>query len=222
LNNCQDVNNIDPNSPSAACDRITVSTAFFGSPEFQLKGTFVFLFEKVAFGSAGTPNFVPKYVDFATDLRRVTGSTAAEVFAKRLDFTEDFVTRAAFITRYNGMTNADYVDTLLANVGATLAAPDPNSGVTRNSLVNDLNANSKTRADVLRAIVESVEVNQKQFNSAFVAAQYYGYLRRTPDTPGYNAWFNYLTAHPTDSRTMVNGFVNSAEYRLRFGPNVGQ
>jgi hypothetical protein len=222
LNGCPDVNNTDPNAPAAACDRITVSTAFFGSPEFQLKGTFVFLFEKVAFGSAGTPNFVPKYVDFATDLRRVTGSTAAEVFAKRLDFTEDFVTRTAFITRYNGLTNADYVDMLLANVGATLAAPDPNSGVTRNSLVNDLNTGAKTRADVLRAIVESVEVNQKQFNSAFVAAQYYGYLRRTPDAPGYNAWFNYLTAHPTDSRTMVNGFVNSAEYRLRFGPNVGQ
>jgi hypothetical protein len=47
--------------------------------------------------------------------------------------------------------------------------------------------------------------------------QYYGYLRRTPDAPGFNAWLNYLTAHPDDFRTMVNGFMNSQEYRLRFG-----
>jgi hypothetical protein len=52
----------------------------------------------------------------------------------------------------------------------------------------------------------------------FVASQYYGYLRRTPDTVGYNSWVSYMNAHPADFRTMVNGFVNSQEYRLRFGP----
>ena len=48
--------------------------------------------------------------------------------------------------------------------------------------------------------------------------QYYGYLRRTPDDVGYQAWLAYLNANPTDFRTMVNGFVNSGEYILRFGP----
>jgi hypothetical protein len=47
--------------------------------------------------------------------------------------------------------------------------------------------------------------------------QYYGYLRRTPEAAGYNAWLDYLKANPSDYRTMVGGFVNSAEYRLRFG-----
>jgi hypothetical protein len=56
------------------------------------------------------------------------------------------------------------------------------------------------------------------FNQAFVAMPYYGYLRRTPESAGYNAWLNYINAHPTDTRTMVNGFMNSVEYRLRFGP----
>jgi hypothetical protein len=32
-----------------ACDRLTVSAAFFGSPEFQLKGYFVYRFYKLAF-----------------------------------------------------------------------------------------------------------------------------------------------------------------------------
>jgi hypothetical protein len=47
--------------------------------------------------------------------------------------------------------------------------------------------------------------------------QYFGYLRRDPDTQGYNDWLTYLGAHPGDFRTMVVGFVNSPEYALRFG-----
>ena len=74
-----------------------------------------------------------------------------------------------------------------------------------------------TRAQVLRAIADSDEVGAAEYNRAFVAMQYYGYLRRTPETAGYNDWLNYLNAHPSDFRTMVNGFMNSQEYRLRFG-----
>ena len=69
----------------------------------------------------------------------------------------------------------------------------------------------------MRAIVESGEVDAKEYNGAFVAAEYFGYLRRDPEADGFNNWLNYLTAHPTDFRMMVNGFVNSIEYRLRFG-----
>jgi len=47
--------------------------------------------------------------------------------------------------------------------------------------------------------------------------QYFGYLRRDPEEVGFNDWLNYLTANPTDFRTMVHGFVNSVEYRMRFG-----
>ncbi|HEX8070329.1 MAG TPA: DUF4214 domain-containing protein, partial [Pyrinomonadaceae bacterium] len=220
LNRCPDINT-GP-EVNTDCDRIAVSGAFFGSPEFQLKGTFVFLAHKAAFGSASNPNYVPAYVDFAADLRRVTGATPAEVFAKRLDFADDFVTRPAFVARYGGLSNAQYVDTLLANVNASLSSADPTTGVSRNSLVNDLNAGTKTRADVLRLIADSNEVKQKQFVFAFVATEYYGYLRRTPDAGGYQNWLTYLAAHPNDFRTMVNGFLNSTEYRLRFGPNTTQ
>jgi hypothetical protein len=71
---------------------------------------------------------------------------------------------------------------------------------------------------VFRAIADSDQVFTQEFNKAFVAMQYYGYLRRTPETAGYNAWLNHLNDHPNDFRTMVNGFMNSLEYRLRFGP----
>jgi len=76
-----------------------------------------------------------------------------------------------------------------------------------------------TKGQVLRAIAQSDEITlNKEAVNAFVASQYYGYLRRTPDTTGFNGWVTYLTANPNDFRTMVNGFLNSPEYRLRFGP----
>ena len=99
-------------------------------------------------------------------------------------------------------------------------APDGTTKVTLTTadLTNQLTIGTLTRAQVLRAIADSDQVFGLEFNRAFVAMQYYGYLRRTPDTGGYNAWLNHLNANPTDFRTMVNGFMNSTEYRLRFGP----
>ena len=80
LRNCSDQNNIDPNSPAAGCDRLVVSGAFFGSPEFKDKGIYVIDFYRVAF------NRLPTYVEFSRDLASLTGNTAAETLAKRADF----------------------------------------------------------------------------------------------------------------------------------------
>jgi hypothetical protein len=81
-----------------------------------------------------------------------------------------------------------------------------------------LNANQKTRAQVLREIVELPSVTDKFFIRAFVAMQYFGYLRRDPDTLGYNNWVTTLTADPSNFRHMIFGFIYSDEYRHRFGP----
>jgi hypothetical protein len=223
INGCPNPFNRPNNDPSANCDRIKVSSAFFGSDEFKLKGFFVFLYYKVSFGSQATPNFVPQYDQLMPDMRRVTGASTEERVDKTFNFAEDWVTRPAFVARYGPKNNAQFVDELLANVGATLASADPVSGETRNSLVAALDASTKTRAQVLRIIVESREVNNVQTNHAFGAMQYYGYLRRTPEPGGYNDWLNTINP-PTsaDPRDMVNGFLNSDEYFLRFGPNVRQ
>ena len=219
LNGCPDVNNVDPNAPSAACDRITVSAAFFGSQEFQLKGFFVFRFYRAAF------NRLPVYTEIVADMRNVTGTTAQEVFTKKAAFTAAFTQRQEFANAYGAMTSAQYVAALLGRYGlAQIICPDPAQPdgttkvtLTNADLVNRLNAGTLTRAQVLRAVADSDQVAAAEFNRAFVGMQYYGYLRRTPDAPGFNAWLNYLTAHPDDFRTMVNGFMNSQEYRLRFG-----
>jgi hypothetical protein len=70
---------------------------------------------------------------------------------------------------------------------------------------------------VLREISESPEVYLKYYNQAFVVMQYFGYLRRDPDA-SYLDWIQVLNS-AADFRGMVNGFMNSLEYRSRLGPN---
>jgi len=217
LNNCSDVNN------NPTCDRLTVSGAFFGSPEFQLKGYFVYRFYTLAL------NRLPLYQEIVIDMRTVTGQTPAEVFQKKGAFTDAFVQRAEFKTAFDALTNEVYVSILMGRYSLSqITTPDPANPdgankVTLNStdLVNRLNGigGTLTRAQVLRAIADSDQVFNLEFNKAFVAMQYYGYLRRTPEQSGYDSWLDYLNTHPGDSRTMINGFMNSAEYRFRFGPD---
>jgi uncharacterized protein (TIGR03118 family) len=90
----------------------------------------------------------------------------------------------------------------------------------RDSLVNGLNGATETRATVLRKVAESPFLNQREFNAAFVLMEYFGYLRRDPDTPGYAFWFDKLNSFNGSftNAEMVKAFITSGEYRQRFGP----
>ena len=212
LNRCPNINN-DPN-----CDRIEVSAAFFRSPEFQFKGYFVYRFYRVSLGR------LPFYAEIIPDMIRVTGATGDEVIAKRRAFSEAWVGRQDFKSAYDSLTNAAFVDTLLGRYSLTsITTPDPANPegtakvtLSHNDLVNRLESRQLTRAQVLRAIVESQEVDRAEYNGAFVAMQYYGYLRRDPETDGYNAWLQVINRGDS-YRVMVDGFMNSIEYRRRFG-----
>jgi hypothetical protein len=68
---------------------------------------------------------------------------------------------------------------------------------------------------VLRSISESTEVKEKFYNQAFVVMQYFGYLRRDPDAL-YLDWIKTMN-ETGEYRTMIDGFMNSTEYRQRFG-----
>ena len=89
--------------------------------------------------------------------------------------------------------------------------------LTAQQLVDALNSNTLTRAQVLRAVVQSGEADGAEYQSAFVAMQYYGYLRRAPEDEGYQAWLRVIRQDPNNVRIMINGFINSQEYRRRFG-----
>jgi hypothetical protein len=114
---------------------------------------------------------------------------------------------------------AQFVDTLNANAGQVLSAQE------RDALVAGLTNSTLTRAQVLRAVAEDADLEKAEFNRAFVLMQYFGYLRRDPDAApdtsfeGYNFWLgkleqfkgNYIAAE------MVKAFLDSIEYRQRFG-----
>jgi hypothetical protein len=216
LDGCPDVNN------NPACDRMLVSQSFFGSPEFRLKGFYAFNFYRVAFGRR------PTYEEIIPNMRSLTGATAEETYRKRAAFPVSFTESVEFKDLYGALSDVAFVNALLdRHELQRITTPDPanpEGGVkvtlTRADLVGRLGATgagSLTRAQALRAVVESDEVAAAEYNRAFVAMQYYGYLRRSPEEDGYQAWLKVITRDPNNIRLMVDGFMNSTEYRLRFG-----
>jgi sugar lactone lactonase YvrE len=187
------------------CDRVHVSAGFFLSEEFRGRGYFAYKFYEVGFDRR------PAYAEFMPDMVQVGGpqSPASEALSKAA-YTDAFVQRQEFKNRYDALSNSAYVDALEANAEVTLT--------NKAALVDALNTNQKTRAQVLREVVELQSVTDKFFIRAFVAMQYFGYLRRDPDTIGYDNWITTLTADPGNFRHMIFGFIFSDEYRHRFGP----
>ena len=140
-------------------------------------------------------------------MTRVSGFlTTDRLEAAKMQFAIDFTNRPVFAARYAGLTNAAYVDALASTAEVVLA--------NRQTIVDALDNGAINRAQALRIIVESSEVYQQYYNQAFVVMEYFGYLRRDPDAL-YTDWINVLN-QSGDARHMVEGFVNSVEYRNRF------
>jgi DNA-binding beta-propeller fold protein YncE len=195
------LNNCPPGDSS--CDRIEVSSGFYRSPEFQDRGYFLYRFYSVALGR------VPRYTEFAKDMSRTGGFLSPDQLeANKALFADDFLIRTEFRERYDQITDpAAYVEALMNTAGVVLQ--------NKEALIDALRKGQMTRAQALRAITESAEVRARFHNEAFVVMQYFGYLRRDPDAL-FREWIRTLD-QTGDYRTMINGFMNSAEYRGRFG-----
>jgi len=186
-----------------SCDRVHVSAGFYLSVEFQGRGYFAYRFYDAALGRR------PLYTEFVPDMQKVGGAQSpAQEEASKVQYINDFVLRPDFKAIYDGTTNQGYVDKLEQTAGVTV----PNKA----DLVAALNAGTQTRAQVLRTFVETAQVFNKFFNRGFVTMQYFGYLRRDPDTIGFANWVNTLDADPSNFRHMIFGFIFSEEYRNRF------
>jgi hypothetical protein len=224
---------------NAACVdalRTNTSGAFFLSIEFQETGYLVERMYKVAFGDAqaqstdgGThPILVPvvRRGEFLPDQLQVgqgviVNKTGWEgvLEANKVAYANDFVSRTRFTTAYPaGMSAAQFVDTLNNNAGNPLSTNE------RNQLVSDLTGGQKTRAQAVRAIAEDSDLSLAEKNKAFVLMQYFGYLRRDPnsgpdtDYTGYDFWLKKLNAHGGDfhAAEMVRSFLVAGEYLNRF------
>jgi hypothetical protein len=188
------------------CDRIAVALGFIQSPEFQARGYFAFRFYTTALGRN------PHYDEFIPDMARLSGFlNSSDLEANKDAFVAQFMSRQEFKNLYDPTIGdpTSYVDKLLQTVGL------PNHPA-RNAWIAGLTNNSLTRAQVLRQLIESTEVYTKFYNQAIIVMNYFGFLRRDPDA-AYQAWIDIFN-HTNDYRLITNGFLNSPEYPLRFGP----
>jgi hypothetical protein len=144
------------------------------------------------------------------DRARVSGfQTETELAQSKLDFITDFMNRAEFHTIYDSQaSNRSFVEMILARAQISNYANKEN-------LIQSMDNGFVTRAGALRAIAESGEATNRFLAESTIVMHYFGYLRRDPDA-SYQDWINIFN-QTGDSRNVTNGFVNSLEYRNRFG-----
>jgi hypothetical protein len=218
--------------PDLLVCRINVSAAFFLAIENQEAGYLVHRTHKVAFGNLPGKPVPLRLRDYLAGQSRVAEGIIVGVpgwpeqfEANKVAFFNEFVDRGDFDARYALLTNAEYVDALNANAGNVLTPGE------RSTLIDQLNASQRTRAQVLRAVAENPTfANGPEKNRAFVLAQYFGYLRRNPDDigfdgnpdpafNGFNFWLTRLNANNGNfiQAEMVKAFILSIEYIERAG-----
>jgi hypothetical protein len=229
LNNCQPNRGFLGSDPG--CDRVHVSSGFFRSTEFGERGYWVYRFFSASLGRR------PLYAEFMPEMRRLKGlppeKSDADLRQDETDFVNEFMQRPEFTTIYNGITDAGHASAFIGKLeekaGVTLPATVPPTQpgqppqYNRQDLIDRMQNGTLTTAQTLTAFVEQKTVWDAYFFKAFVAMEYFGYLRRDPENAGYDDWVDVLTngrgTHPPgDYRHLVFGFIYSEEYRERFGP----
>jgi len=224
--------------------RINVSAAFFLSIEFQQTGYLVERMYKVAYGDAtGTSTFngvhqlsvpIVRFNEFLVDSQQigrgvVIGQPGADQLLEnnKVAFAADFVNRTRFSTAYaTSLTPSQFVDALFAHAGVIPSASDRTAAINEFGGTATNTANTAARGRALRRIAENNLLDNAEKNRAFVLMQYFGYLRRDPnsgqdtDYTGYDFWLTKLLQFNGNfvNAEMVKAFIVSAEYRQRFGP----
>jgi hypothetical protein len=192
---------------------INVSAAYVLSIEFQQFGGVVDGLYRASYGRR------PMYAEFGPDARSVArgvvvgqGDWLRQMAENKRAFVAEWVGRDAFRAEYDGMSNGQFVDALIAHTGVSFSSGE------RNALVSSLGTGA-TRADVLQQIVEDGRFVSAKRNEMFVMMEYFGYLRRDPDENGYRFWLNKLNEFNGnfEQAEMVKAFIVSGEYRSRFG-----
>jgi hypothetical protein len=216
--------------------RVNASAAFFLSIEFQNTGYLVERMYKAAYGDrteSSTGLVVPVVTrqEFMQDTPLISqnvivneGNWQAQLEANKAAYALAFVQRARFAAAFPAtLTPAQFVASLNQNTGGVLSQAHVDALAAELAL-NDTDAG---RASALRKVAESAELDAREKNRAYVLMQYFGYLRRNPsDAPeadlnyaGWNFWLGKLDEFGGDAvrAEMVKAFIESAEYRNRFG-----
>ena len=193
--------------------RVDVSAAFFIEQEFQQTGYFVYRLYKATLERRLT------FAEFIQDRSRLIEGPGREAMKQTL--VEDFVRRPEFQRKYpsSGGTppGAEFIEALIQAVRRT-------SGVDlsdrRTEFQNNYNSFA-SRALIVRLVIDDPRLVQAEYNRAFVLAEYFSFLRRDPDEPGYQFWLDVVNNREVNNYLgMVCAFVTSREYQERFSSVV--
>ena len=196
INSCKE----DPNCRLE--QRAAAALDLFHSHEFQDRSLFLYQSYKMGFGR------LPKYLEWVND------SSQFKTIGKEIKtaLAMEWTTKAEFLDRYsNELSNTDYVSKLVRNSGHALIPAK------QKALIDGLNFGKMTRADVLVEVMDNFPVISREYNEALVAACYFDYLKRDPDPEGFNYWLQTLETQSNGETAVIKGFINSGEYRARFG-----
>ena len=215
--------------------RSDVSAAFFLSIEFRETGYLVYRMYKTSYGNLPNMPVPVRFAEFMPDREAIGRGVVVNqagweqvLESNKQAFAAQFVQRARFTSAFpTSLTPAQYVDALFANGTVLPSAADRQSAIDEfGGALTSVDVAARARA--LRRVAENLPLAQQESNSAFVLMQYFGYLRRDPNTTpeptfdyqGYNFWLNKLNQFNGNynNAEMVKAFLNSAEYRQRFGP----
>jgi subtilisin family serine protease len=223
--------------------RVNTSAAFFLSIEFQETGYLVERLYKSGYGDATGTSTLGSTHQLAVPVIRsgellddskqigqglIVGQTGWQqvLETNKVAFLQAFVQRTRFTTALPlSLTPEQFVNQLFANAGVTPSDSE------RAAIINEFggagtSADSAARARALRRVAENSTLALNEKNRAFVLMQYFGYLRRDPNTApdsdhtGYDYWLQKLNQFNGNfvNAEMVKAFIDSDEYRHRFGP----
>jgi hypothetical protein len=219
-------------------ERITVSNAFFFELEYQQTGSYVFRLYRAAYGNnQPLPNpdnsnvveakKIPAYSAFVADRASVIGGT--NLAQSQLDLANAFVQRPEFLAKYPASLNgAQFIAAVLQNIQTNDAADLSSQTAALTLLFNQ----GGRGAVIYRLADDNTQTNpitnqpfiDAEYDRAFVATQYFGYLRRDADIGGLLFWFNQVNSAPlrdvNEQHRMVCSFITSAEYQNRFSAAI--
>jgi len=208
--------------------RVNTSAAFFLSIEFRQTGGLV---SSVYAAALDRTRALPGKLEFFKDTQAVgrdvivgVGDWEKVLSDNRESFLEEFVTRGEFVALYPVIDTPNvYVNKLYVHALGRLASqPELNEGVADFG-DSQTTVDASARAKVLLRVISAPDFNI--VNQEFVYMQYVGYLRRDPneqpdvDFAGFDFWLeklNQFNGNFADAE-MVKAFLNSSEYRARFG-----
>jgi len=121
-----------------------------------------------------------------------------------------FAASPEFQQRYGSLTNEQFVTLIYQNI----LDRDPEPGGFA-FWVEELNAQKRSRGQVMLEFSESAEYKEKSNNKVYVTMMYVGMLRRSPDQEGFDFWVQYLDSG-NSGLALINGFLYSQEYANRF------